>query len=248
MKLQHLFETETETENAYDSFILKVKENGIYDEDRPLYRHMNEKYVDYGVKEIRQDRKPKDSRIYFIVVFNELFKQYHNIDFIRAKVAFTSTSVSDTEEYGINTNYIFPIQGSKIIYNSDIQDSIDLERDLYDNNLVNNNLSNLNLNIDPRFVTVNDIFKRLDHKSPHFFIPKEKRNKIKEAINKSLTDSEIIKKIQNYKIVSDVSNLPHNSFEVMILGDSYYYLNVNNIKNEHNNLYQNYKTFVENEL
>lgn len=111
----------------FEDFIIQMARecSDALNNDLVLYRGMSSGGRAFGRHSIRTDRVSASAKYMETAIFNAAFAKLHEIDDVRNKSMFASTSWRDANQYG-HLHYVFPINGSKLIYAPGIDDSIQL--------------------------------------------------------------------------------------------------------------------------
>lgn len=120
MKVRSLFES---TAQGFDFTILAKECSQFIEHDVPLYRGMKSNIGFVGKIPIRTDRRPLHSDLLSTALLNVTLECATKVPLLRAKSAFATTSGNEANAYG-SLFYIFPRNGTSVVYNPSIPDSI----------------------------------------------------------------------------------------------------------------------------
>mgnify|MGYP006284947315 CR=1 FL=1 len=219
MRLKDILTEEDNTKTSLQNFLDSLRNETLYDEQQPLLRGMTNQ-PDYGKRGIRKDRQPRDSSLGDTMIFNELFRKIHGIDFIRSRGAFLTSSYRDAVYYTKdnktpqNVYFTFPTKGSTFVYNPNISDSVDT---LVVHQPLAVNRAFQNVSADPTKDTMQDALDRMGETF---------RENVEPIINSSLRDSEKI--VQGYETSKFVPTFDRPT-EVILLGDQYYFISITKV-------------------
>lgn len=202
-------------ELSFEDLIKEIKSNALYDSNMPIFRGMYPENK-FGKKYIRKDRKPRDTTESDTEFFNKIFEKEYGISNIRFQTAFLTSSSGEAREYGI-PHYIFPVKGSKFIYNKKVDDSVSLVRGLKYLQILSHELD-IDLEKDNILEIVNKVKDYENNKAT----PVE-RIKIDNLLNS-------MDKISNYTVSEKLPDLKRIRSEIMLLGEYYYFIKTHTVE------------------
>jgi len=125
-----------------------------WDGKRLLYRGMTSKYYPYGIKQVRNDRRPLDNKQNVHIFIDKVFEKKFGWK-VRSESVFLTGNLKECKRYG-NPYVIFPIGKYDYLYSPHIPD---LYRSMHtSSNILKPILTDILKNSNVKYKTVDEIF------------------------------------------------------------------------------------------